>query len=94
MSPITKWFIVAGVILLVPVNLYGIGHAYTSDQIELKNRCLDSWVETSYIELRKENVDIEKVRQQSLWFIETCFDFQWTEKEYYDKVDEVKGGLN
>lgn len=90
MSPLTKWFIVAGVILLVPANLYGLGDAYTNGQLELKQQCLDSWVETSYIELRKDVVDMDKVKYQSFWFIENCFDFQWSEQEYYDKVNELK----
>ncbi len=93
MSPIAKWYLVFAVIMLVPFNLYSYGEIYTHQKIMLKQECLDTYIEMTYNELQKEDYDKAKMLAFSLWYMDECSDFDYTEKEFMDRVYQLTGGI-
>lgn len=79
--------------MLVPYNLYSFGEIYTHEKINQKQECLDGFIEMSYNELTKEEPNRDKISGYGIWWIDNCFDFDWTQKEYNDRVHQLTGGI-
>ena len=91
MNKFVKWYFVLAVIFILPYTLYSFAEQYTQNNITLKDLCLDLFVEITYLEMQKEDPDRNKIKQFGIWYIEKCFDFDYSERDYYERVDEITG---
>lgn len=56
---------------------------------ELRQECLDSYINFSYIELQTGNVTHSRALQFGSWYFDNCFDFKYSDKEFFDRVNEL-----